>query len=183
MRSNLHFDSHLYDGVDHCEGRLAAKRSGHVYDLGHNYILCLSTKVTISGPGTWSYYHPNRVFVSSQNAQNTESTPHLSHCYTITLGLTKHDSEPCIRGHRSSRCEHFDRFMVQVARPGRPLSTCPHPKNQCNCGKEKVMMIRIPKGKGTVRRSTSYQNACLLFSSLSLRMYAIVYPPTAWPSK
>lgn len=80
---------------------------------------------------------------------------------TIYFCLTKDDSEPCIRGHRSSRCEHFDRFMVRVARPGRPLSTCPHPKNQCNCGKEKVMMIRIPKGKEWMRMDSFHHNTCL----------------------
>lgn len=57
-----------------------------------------------------------------------------------------HSSEPCIRGHRSTRCEHYDRFMLRVKKPGRPLSSCPHPKNQCTCGKERVMMVRIPKG-------------------------------------
>ena len=56
------------------------------------------------------------------------------------------DSEPCIRGHRSTKCEHFDRFMLRVKKPGRPLSTCPHPKNSCSCGQERIMMVRIPKG-------------------------------------
>ncbi|KAI5841742.1 hypothetical protein DFP73DRAFT_480624, partial [Morchella snyderi] len=33
---------------------------------------------------------------------------------------------PCIRGHRSSKCNHSDRVLVQVRKPGRPLSSCPH---------------------------------------------------------
>ncbi|KAJ8061329.1 hypothetical protein OCU04_010392 [Sclerotinia nivalis] len=44
--------------------------------------------------------------------------------------------EPCIRGHRSTKCTHAnERLMVPVRKPGRPLSACPHPKDQpCNCG-------------------------------------------------
>lgn len=44
-------------------------------------------------------------------------------------------SEPCIRGHRSTKCTHADeRLMVPVRKPGRPLSTCPHPASRpCFC--------------------------------------------------
>ncbi|PQE17527.1 copper-sensing transcription factor protein [Rutstroemia sp. NJR-2017a BBW] len=44
--------------------------------------------------------------------------------------------EPCIRGHRSTKCTHAnERLMVPVRKPGRPLSACPHPKDQpCGCG-------------------------------------------------
>ncbi|TGO69723.1 hypothetical protein BOTNAR_0007g00040 [Botryotinia narcissicola] len=44
--------------------------------------------------------------------------------------------EPCIRGHRSTKCTHAnERLMVPVRKPGRPLSACPHSKDQpCNCG-------------------------------------------------
>ncbi|KAB8289508.1 hypothetical protein EYC80_010668 [Monilinia laxa] len=44
--------------------------------------------------------------------------------------------EPCIRGHRSTKCTHAnERLMVPVRKPGRPLSACPHPRDQpCNCG-------------------------------------------------
>ncbi|KAL7938537.1 hypothetical protein V8C35DRAFT_288392 [Trichoderma chlorosporum] len=43
--------------------------------------------------------------------------------------------EPCIRGHRSTKCTHAsDRLMVPVRKPGRPLSSCPHPSSQvCGC--------------------------------------------------
>jgi hypothetical protein len=45
-------------------------------------------------------------------------------------------SEPCIRGHRSTKCTHAnERLMVPVRKPGRPLSTCPHPPTRgCGCG-------------------------------------------------
>ncbi|ORY62672.1 uncharacterized protein BCR38DRAFT_346269 [Pseudomassariella vexata] len=44
--------------------------------------------------------------------------------------------EPCIRGHRSTKCNHGgERLLVPVRKPGRPLSTCPHPPgNACACG-------------------------------------------------
>ncbi|KAG5929622.1 hypothetical protein E4U42_005212 [Claviceps africana] len=43
--------------------------------------------------------------------------------------------EPCIRGHRSTKCTHAnERLMVPVRKPGRPLSSCPHPSSQpCAC--------------------------------------------------
>lgn len=45
-------------------------------------------------------------------------------------------SEPCIRGHRSTKCSHAsERLMVPVRKPGRPLSQCPHPgPDPCLCG-------------------------------------------------
>ena len=50
------------------------------------------------------------------------------------------------------KCEHWDRLMVQVRKPGRPLTDCPHPKEHfCECNsrteKKKVRMTMI-------RRST-----------------------------
>lgn len=49
--------------------------------------------------------------------------------------LTTVPSEPCIRGHRSTKCNHADeRLMVPVRKPGRPLSACPHPASgSCAC--------------------------------------------------
>lgn len=43
--------------------------------------------------------------------------------------------EPCIRGHRSTKCTHAnERLMVPVRKPGRPLSACPHLRDQiCGC--------------------------------------------------
>ncbi|KAE8380521.1 hypothetical protein BDV26DRAFT_257164 [Aspergillus bertholletiae] len=58
----------------------------------------------------------------------------------------KWSCEPCIRGHRSSKCQHFDRLMMKVPKAGRPLAKCPHPKGTCSCQKTYAFMIRIPKG-------------------------------------
>ncbi|KAL2187299.1 hypothetical protein L209DRAFT_685657 [Thermothelomyces heterothallicus CBS 203.75] len=51
---------------------------------------------------------------------------------------------PCIRGHRSTKCNHFyDRVMIPVRKPGRPLSTCPCPPGRpCACG---GLRVAIPK--------------------------------------
>ncbi len=56
-------------------------------------------------------------------------------------------SAPCIRGHRSTKCNHFnERVMVPVRKPGRPLSTCPCPPGRpCACGGVKVAIPRKQK--------------------------------------
>ncbi|KAL3491786.1 hypothetical protein BJX62DRAFT_117362 [Aspergillus germanicus] len=64
----------------------------------------------------------------------------------------KWSCEPCIRGHRSSKCAHFDRLMVSVGKAGRPLSKCPHVEGSCNCKKLCAFMVAIPKGTGCVCR-------------------------------
>ncbi|KAI9367810.1 hypothetical protein BJX61DRAFT_268091 [Aspergillus egyptiacus] len=64
----------------------------------------------------------------------------------------KWSCEPCIRGHRSSKCAHFDRLMVSVGKAGRPLSKCPHVEGNCNCKKLCAFMVAIPKGTGCICR-------------------------------
>ncbi|KAK4164526.1 hypothetical protein QBC43DRAFT_47891 [Cladorrhinum sp. PSN259] len=51
---------------------------------------------------------------------------------------------PCIRGHRSTKCNHYyERVMIPVRKPGRPLSTCPcPPARPCACG---GVRVAIPK--------------------------------------
>ncbi|ODH17277.1 hypothetical protein ACO22_06278 [Paracoccidioides brasiliensis] len=61
-------------------------------------------------------------------------------------------SEPCVRGHRSSKCQHFDRLMMKVPKAGRPLAKCPHPKGTCSCQKLYAFMVRIPKGSSCLCR-------------------------------
>lgn len=64
----------------------------------------------------------------------------------ILMVVLEMPSEPCIRGHRSSKCQHFDRLMMKVPKAGRPLARCPHPKGTCSCRKTYAVMVRIPKG-------------------------------------
>ncbi|KAK2590370.1 hypothetical protein QQS21_011946 [Conoideocrella luteorostrata] len=60
--------------------------------------------------------------------------------------------EPCIRGHRSTKCTHAnERLMVPVRKPGRPLSSCPHPSTRpCACAAVTAAIPRKQKcGCGT----------------------------------
>lgn len=51
----------------------------------------------------------------------------------------------CIRGHRSSKCNHTDRLMIAVRKPGRPLSSCPHlPGARCGCSNVLAALPRQP---------------------------------------
>lgn len=56
-------------------------------------------------------------------------------------------SEPCIRGHRSTKCTHAnERLMVPVRKPGRPLSACPHPPSRpCSCAQVTAAIPRKQK--------------------------------------
>ncbi|KAM0251663.1 hypothetical protein ACHAQJ_008077 [Trichoderma viride] len=70
--------------------------------------------------------------------------------------------EPCIRGHRSTKCTHSnERLMVPVRKPGRPLSSCPHPASRpCTCA---AVMAAIPKSQkcpcGTAEEASSRKTA------------------------
>ncbi|KAI9802678.1 MAG: hypothetical protein M1825_002700 [Sarcosagium campestre] len=68
------------------------------------------------------------------------------------LNGVKYACEPCMRGHRSSKCTHSDRLLVQVRKPGRPLSSCPHTNTQCNCG---GIRMAIPKASSCACGSDS----------------------------
>ncbi|KAK0707466.1 hypothetical protein B0H67DRAFT_312006 [Lasiosphaeris hirsuta] len=54
---------------------------------------------------------------------------------------------PCIRGHRSTKCNHYnERPMVPVRKPGRPLTTCAcPPAKPCSCGGVRVAIPRKQK--------------------------------------
>ncbi|KAL8821361.1 MAG: hypothetical protein Q9191_007322 [Dirinaria sp. TL-2023a] len=39
---------------------------------------------------------------------------------------------------------HWDRYMVRVRSPGRPLSQCPHDKKNCDC--ENLMVVMVARG-------------------------------------
>ncbi|KAH7050269.1 hypothetical protein B0J12DRAFT_574006 [Macrophomina phaseolina] len=51
---------------------------------------------------------------------------------------------PCIRGHRSTSCNHKDRLLLEVRKPGRPLSSCPHLGGNCSC-ERLVINYTIPR--------------------------------------
>ncbi|CDH55116.1 predicted protein [Lichtheimia corymbifera JMRC:FSU:9682] len=67
----------------------------------------------------------------------------------IVINGTKYSCKSCIRGHRSSRCHHTDRLLVQVRKKGRPITQCERCREQrekhsihqkCSCKKGKHVM-------------------------------------------
>ncbi|KAJ2901796.1 hypothetical protein MKZ38_001377 [Zalerion maritima] len=74
--------------------------------------------------------------------------------------------EPCIRGHRSTKCTHAkERLMVPVRKPGRPLSSCPHPPNRnCGCAGVTAAIPRKQKcvcGSATPKSSSSSSSSAV----------------------
>ncbi|OJJ73594.1 hypothetical protein ASPBRDRAFT_509084 [Aspergillus brasiliensis CBS 101740] len=94
----------------------------------------------------------------------------------------KWSCEPCIRGHRSSKCQHFDRMMMKVPKAGRPLARCPHPKGTCSCQKLYAFMIRIPKGSTCLCRPV-YQVSADAAESASTTPISAPPMPIAAPNK
>ncbi|KAJ5915694.1 hypothetical protein N7466_011627 [Penicillium verhagenii] len=63
--------------------------------------------------------------------------------------------ESCVRGHRSTKCEHWDRIMVKIHKAGRPLTKCPHDETVCdgNCTKTtRAFVVKIMKGSDCLCR-------------------------------
>ena len=74
---------------------------------------------------------------------------------SLRFPLDKADQEssgPCIRGHRSSKCQHSDRVLIEVRKPGRPLSACPHPAGSCGC--QRAVFYTVPKSAYTGMKDT-----------------------------
>ncbi|KAI6246356.1 hypothetical protein HI914_05698 [Erysiphe necator] len=68
--------------------------------------------------------------------------------------------EPCIRGHRSTKCNHAnERLMVPVRKPGRPLSSCPHLKDHlCSCNSITAAIPRKQVCQCSISSSTKNTN-------------------------
>lgn len=93
----------------------------------------------------------------------------LGHLLKSTETARGKYSYSCTKGHRSSKCTHYDRILYKVRKPGRPLNNCPHilpdsippgtfvntsaesmangqpPKEACNCRND-LVQVAIPKG-------------------------------------
>ena len=82
-------------------------------------------------------------------------------CSIFNVASLTSRSEPCIRGHRSSKCQHFDRLMMKVPKAGRPLAKCPHPKGTCSCQKTYAVMVRIPKGMSLLPAIHTHRSSVL----------------------
>ncbi|KAF1796969.1 copper fist DNA-binding transcription factor [Mucor lusitanicus] len=48
----------------------------------------------------------------------------------IVIDNVKYACQKCIKGHRSSRCDHTERHLVIVKRKGRPISQCDECREQ-----------------------------------------------------
>ncbi|KAJ9486904.1 hypothetical protein VN97_g6421 [Penicillium thymicola] len=61
----------------------------------------------------------------------------------------KWSCQSCIRGHRSSKCAHYDRPMKRIPKAGRPLTKCSHLNGvDCNC--REVWAIMVPLAPGSM---------------------------------
>ncbi|KAF9876090.1 grisea protein [Colletotrichum karsti] len=95
--------------------------------------------------------------------------------------------EPCIRGHRSTKCTHAnERLMVPVRKPGRPLSTCPHPPARgCGCGSVTAAIPRKQKcgcGSSTAGTPTESSAASSIIKAESPASDAPPMSPTKAPA-
>lgn len=82
-----------------------------------------------------------------------------------------------MRGHRSSKCTHGDRILIQVRKPGRPLSSCPHPDGQCNCS---GLRVAIPKSEISVSYTSQSGSLMLhLASSCACGKFSAEAAPNA----
>ncbi|KAL2816486.1 copper fist DNA binding domain-containing protein [Aspergillus granulosus] len=68
----------------------------------------------------------------------------------------KWSCDPCLRGHRSSKCQHFDRLMAKVPRSGRPSKKCPHSRQNCSCRKPYAIMEPLSYGPRSLCRLVYY---------------------------
>ncbi|KAL3458273.1 copper fist DNA binding domain-containing protein [Aspergillus heterothallicus] len=68
----------------------------------------------------------------------------------------KWSCDPCLRGHRSSKCQHFDRLMAKVPRSGRPSKKCPHAKRNCGCRKSYALITPLSYGSKSLCRLVYY---------------------------
>lgn len=90
----------------------------------------------------WKWGEVGLVSFLSASSPPTAPCPHDSSGKLILLTLTNASSEACIRGHRSAKCQHFDRSMKKIRKSGRPLSKCPHATKPCDC----VEQWSLPSG-------------------------------------
>ncbi|KAL2857279.1 copper fist DNA binding domain-containing protein [Aspergillus pseudoustus] len=68
----------------------------------------------------------------------------------------KWSCDPCLRGHRSSKCQHFDRLMAKVPKSGRPSKKCPHARRNCGCRKSYAIMAPLTHGPKSLCRLVYY---------------------------
>lgn len=65
----------------------------------------------------------------------------------ITTNNKPQTSSSCIRGHRSTKCSHYDRPMKRIPKAGRPLAKCSH-LNGVDCHCREVWAVMVPLAPG-----------------------------------
>ncbi|KAI8096674.1 copper fist DNA binding domain-containing protein [Halteromyces radiatus] len=55
----------------------------------------------------------------------------------------------CIKGHRSSGCQHADRELVEIRKKGRPVSQCAHCRNLRKTKQVHIKCLCHKKSEGT----------------------------------
>lgn len=121
--------------------------------------------------------------------ERTKRSPgELTDCFLVLSGLFPtpsplhltdilNRSGPCIRGHRSSKCKHEDRVLIEVRKPGRPLTTCPHPAGStCNCTNKQGILLPIgilslTLSLTSIKLTPSYRRPCLWFDHCRVSRY------------
>ncbi|KAI9013811.1 copper fist DNA binding domain-containing protein [Phycomyces nitens] len=74
----------------------------------------------------------------------------------ILIDNIKHACASCIKGHRSSSCQHKDRHLLPIRRKGRPISQCDQCREErkkrrvhqkCSCSSKKDPLIMAPTSR------------------------------------
>ncbi|ORE02782.1 copper-fist-domain-containing protein [Rhizopus microsporus var. microsporus] len=68
----------------------------------------------------------------------------------------KYACSTCIKGHRSSHCNHVDRPLFEIRKKGRPVTQCTYCRDlrktkqvhiKCACNSKKGIYISVKKSK------------------------------------
>ncbi|KAG9081607.1 hypothetical protein FS749_007541 [Ceratobasidium sp. UAMH 11750] len=71
-------------------------------------------------------------------------------------------SETCIKGHRSSSCQHTERALFEIKKKGRPVTQCDHCRElrktkqvhvRCSCDSKPDQLPAAPKAPGAKKGS------------------------------
>ncbi|KAH9931976.1 uncharacterized protein B0H18DRAFT_988990 [Fomitopsis serialis] len=96
----------------------------------------------------------------------------------VFVGEKKYACESCIKGHRSSTCQHIDRPLYEIKKKGRPATQCEHCRElrktkqvhvKCMCASKDSLndsVVHNPaSGPSTVREGNSKISASAAFPS------------------
>ncbi|KAF8604777.1 copper-fist-domain-containing protein [Ceratobasidium sp. AG-I] len=82
----------------------------------------------------------------------------------IFVNDKKYACETCIKGHRSSSCQHTERALFEIKKKGRPVTQCDHCRElrktkqvhvRCSCDSKPDQAPAAPKPAG-IKKGTSF---------------------------